>query len=115
MNQHEILTELGKIGAARRGSISEQWYRSQGKDGGVRQNGPYYIWQRTVRGEKRSVRVSREDVARARAELERGQAACELIEQFWVNAEAAAEVPKKRAAGQRPRPLSARNSDRRLR
>ena len=33
MEQSEVLRELAKIGAARRGQISEQWYEAEGKDG----------------------------------------------------------------------------------
>ena len=96
MNQHEVLSELGRIGAARRGHISEQWYEHAGKDGSLHRTGPYYIWQRFLHGRKVSVRVPREEAARAGAEVERGRSAEELIGRFWENAEAQAESKGKK-------------------
>lgn len=96
MEQHEILSELGKVGAARRGQISEQWYTVHGSDGKPRRTGPYYVWASCVDGKKRSVRISREEAPRALAELERGRKVSALFRQFWENAEAQAEGKKKR-------------------
>lgn len=91
MEQADVLAELGKIGAARRGQLSEQWYESTGKDGKVRRTGPYYVLARCIGGKKSFVRVPRDEVASVREELERGKAAVALIDQFWINAEALAE------------------------
>ena len=113
MEQSEVLRELAKIGAARRGQISEQWYEAEGKDGKPRRTGPYYVWARCMDGRKCFVRIPREEADRAKAELERGKVAAELIGQFWVNAEAAAEAQKK-TAGRAARTPSARNSGRPL-
>jgi hypothetical protein len=90
MEQREVLAALGKIGAARRGQISEQWYRVPGREGRTHRRGPYYVWQRSVDGKKVSERVPREEVVRARVEIEQGKEAAQLIGQFWANAEAAA-------------------------
>jgi hypothetical protein len=95
MKQSEILRELGKIGAVRRGQISEQWYPAHGRDGKPRLTGPYYVWSRCVDGKKRSVRIPRKDAPRALAELERGREASALMREFWENAEALAEGKKK--------------------
>lgn len=107
MEQADVLTELGKIGAARRGQLSEQWYEVKGRDGKVRKTGPYYVLARCVGGKKTFVRVPREEAARVREELERGKAATALIGEFWANAEALAEKKTVVGKGQRP---SARNS-----
>lgn len=109
MDQSEVLMELAKIGAARRGQISEQWYEVEGKNGTTRRTGPYYVWARCVEGRKRFVRIPREEAQRAKAELDRGKVAAELIGQFWVNAEAEAQ---KKTVGRTARTPSARNSGR---
>ena len=109
MEQREVLLQLGAIGAARRGQISEQWFESKDRDGNVRRTGPYYIWQRFVDGQKISVRIPREDAIRAMEELQRGKEATELIGQFWTNVEAATEAVKKKTTGQTLRRTSARN------
>jgi hypothetical protein len=111
MEQSEVLGALARIGAARRGQISEQWYEAKGKDGKTRRTGPYYVWARCVDGRKRFVRIPREEAQEAKAQLDRGKVAAELIGQFWANAEAEAEAQKKRA-GRTGRAPSARNSGR---
>lgn len=113
MEQREVLTQLGKIGAARRGQISEQWFESKGRDGKIRRTGPYYVWQRFVNGQKLSMRISREDAPRAMDELRRGKEATELIAQFWTNAEAASAALKK-TTGKTPPRASVRSLDKRL-
>jgi len=91
MEQADVLAELGKIGAARRGQLSEQWYENTGKDGKVRRTGPYYVLSRCIGGEKSFVRVPRDKAASVREELERGKDVAVLIDKFWTNAEALAE------------------------
>jgi hypothetical protein len=109
MEQREVVQALGRIGAARRGQISEQWFERNGRDGKVRRIGPYYVWQRFLDGQKVSVRIPREEAPRALEELQRGKEATALIGQFWQNAEAAAAAVKK-TAGKKPQRMSARNS-----
>lgn len=109
MEQSEILMRLGKIGAARRGQLSEQWYEVTGKDGKIRKTGPYYVLARCVEGVKTFARVPRDEAARVKEELERGKAAAALINAFWTNAEALAD--EKKTTGRPGRRPSARNSD----
>jgi hypothetical protein len=109
MKQSEVLRELAKIGAARRGQITEQWYESKGKDGQTRRTGPYYVWARCLDGRKLFVRIPRAEAERAKAELHTGQLAAKLMGQFRANAEAAAEAQKK-TAGRTPHLRSAKNS-----
>ena len=94
MEQSKVLMELGKIGAARRGQLCEQWYESKRKSGKPRRTGPYYVLARCVGGKKSFARVPRSEAARGREELERGKAAAALIEMFWENAEALASEKK---------------------
>jgi len=110
MEQSEILMQLGKIGAARRGQLSEQWYETTGKDGKIRKTGPYYVLARCVEGVKTFARVPRDEAARVREDLARGKAAAALISEFWANAEALAD--EKKTAGRPGRKPSARNSAR---
>jgi len=107
MEQSEVLRELGKIGAACRGQLSEQWYEVRGKDGQVRRTGPYYVWARCVEGQKTFTRVPREEAARVKEDMERGKAAAALISEFWANAEALAGEEK--TAGRPGRTSSVRN------
>jgi len=107
MTQSEVLRELGKIGAARRGQLSEQWYEVKGKNGESRRTGPYYVLARCIEGKKTFARVPREDAVRVKDELERGKAAAALISAFWANAEALAD--EKKTAGRPGRMPSARN------
>jgi hypothetical protein len=79
MDQHEVLHQLGEIGAARRGQISEQGYESAGRNGKPHRTGPYYVWQRFLEGEKVSIRMPREEAPRALAELAQGREAEALI------------------------------------
>lgn len=110
MQQSEVLMELGKIGAARRGQLSEQWYEVMGRDGEIRKTGPYYVLARCSDGKKTFVRVPRDESARVREELERGKAAAALINEFWANAEALAD--EKKTAARTVRRPSARSSAR---
>lgn len=113
MEQSAVLMELGKIGAARRGQLCEQWYEAKGKDGARRKTGPYYVLARCSKGKKTFARVPRDEVARVKEDLERGKTAAALISEFWANAEALAE--EKKTAGQLGRMASARNCVRPLR
>jgi hypothetical protein len=108
MEQSEVLSELGKIGAARRGQLSEQWYEVRGKDGQIRKTGPYYVWARCLEGKKTFTRVPREEAARVKEDLERGKVAAALISEFWANAEAVAG--EKKTAGRSRRAPWVRNS-----
>ncbi len=110
MEQSQVLMELGKIGAARRGQLSEQWYQTRGKGGEIRRTGPYYVLARCVEGKKSFVRVAREEAPRVKEELAQGKAAAALIGEFWANAEALAD--EKKTAGRPARKPSARNSAR---
>jgi hypothetical protein len=110
MEQSDVLAKLGKIGGARRGQLSEQWYEAKKKDGEIRKTGPYYVLARCVDGKKTFTRVPRDEVGRVKEQLVRGKEATALISEFWANAEALAD--EKKTTGQSRRMLSARNSAR---
>ena len=110
------IDRLMAIEAARRGQLSQQYYTRKGADGGNKKQGPYYVWQRYVKGQKRSVRVPQDQVARVEAELERGEEVDAILEDLWDVLEQLAQEqdphskkkPKrsKLHAGVRPKPPS---------
>jgi len=78
------LERLMAIDGARRGQLSEQYYTRRNADGRTGRQGPYYVWQRYVKGKKRSVRVTRDQVARVEAELERGREVDTILDELWT-------------------------------
>ena len=78
------LEQLLAIGTARRGQLSEQYYERIDRQGKVHRRGPYYVWQRWVRGQKQSVRVPPTVVNRVRADLERGRQVADIFEELWA-------------------------------
>lgn len=99
MTKNEVLEELAKVGAARRGQISEQWYTVKGKDGQQRRQGPYYVWTWCEQGKKHTARIPARDIEKARAEIEKGKDVERLVNEFWRNAEATAQRDEKKTAG----------------
>lgn len=94
----EILGKLAAIGPARRGQLTEQFYTVIGKDGKQRKQGPYYVLTWSDNGEKKTKRISEENVARVREELRTGKEMDELILSFRKakEAEADANIPQKK-------------------
>jgi hypothetical protein len=110
------LDRLMAIDSARRGQLSEQFYAGKSADGGSKEQGPYYVWQRSVNGQKRSVRIPRDQVERVEAELERGEEVDAILDELWDILEQSAQEQdqqgkkksrqsRKHASG-RPKPLS---------
>lgn len=106
MTNREVLDALAAVGAARRGQISEQWYRVKGKDGQERRQGPYYVWTWCEQGRKHTARIPARDIEKARAEIQKGKDVERLVNEFWRNAEAAAQGAEKKTTGtDRSRPV----------
>ena len=78
------LEQLMAIDSARRGQLSPQYYTSKTADGRTLRQGPYYVWQRYVKGQKRSVRVNRKQIDRVQAELERGREVQAILDELWT-------------------------------
>jgi hypothetical protein len=78
-----VVDRLMAIESARRGQLSEQYYKRKRADGRSEEQGPYYVWQRYVKGQKRSVRVPRDQVARVEAELQRGKEVDAIVDEMW--------------------------------
>ena len=68
--RQRILDELSRLDRFRRGQLSEQYYERVNAQGRKVRQGPYYVWQGWVRGQKRSVRVPPDQVAQVRADLQ---------------------------------------------
>ena len=96
------------LAPARRGQLSEQYYKGRLASGEEVVRGPYYVLQWYEGGRKRSLRVKAGDVARVREELERGRKAEALLDEVREGAWKALGGPaqKKTAGG------SGRNSAR---
>jgi len=84
------LRELMATGTARRGQLSEQYYQHKTADGRTVKHGPYYVWQRWVRGRKVSVRVPQEAIEQVKEDLERGRRVQEVFEDLFDVMEEAA-------------------------
>ena len=80
----KALEQLLAIDSARRGQLSPQYYTRTTADGRTVRQGPYYVWQRYVKGQKRSVRVNREQIDRVQAELERGREVQAILDELWT-------------------------------
>ena len=78
------LEQLMAMEGARRGQLSAQYYTRTGADGRTVRQGPYYVWQRYVNGQKRSVRVPGQEIDRVRAELARGREVQALLDELWT-------------------------------
>ncbi len=77
------LERLMAIEGARRGQLSLQYYTRKGADGQTVRQGPYYVWQRYVKGKKCSVRVSADQIERVEAELEQGHEVDAILDELW--------------------------------
>ena len=78
------LEQLMAIDSARRGQLSPQYYTRKTADGRSVRQGPYYVWQRYVKGQKRSVRVNRQQIDRVQAELARGREVQAILDELWT-------------------------------
>ena len=78
------LEQLMDIDSARRGQLSPQYYTRKTAGGRTVRQGPYYVWQRYVKGQKRSVRVNRQQIDRVQAELERGHEVQAILDELWT-------------------------------
>lgn len=88
--RQSALEKLMAIETARRGQLSQQYYERKDQHGKTRRTGPYYLWQRWVRGQKQSVRVPPSALSRVRADLQRGREVQEIVNEFWAVLEQAA-------------------------
>ena len=88
-----LLEQLMGIDGARRGQLSKQYYTHRGADGRVSKQGPYYVWQRYVKGKKCSVRISSDRIRRVEAELQQGREVERILDELWTVLEQSAGEP----------------------
>jgi len=84
------LEQLMAIDGARRGQLSTQYYTRTLADGRTVRQGPYYVWQRYVKGRKRSVRINRQQIKQVQADLARGREVQSILDELWEVLEQAA-------------------------
>ena len=90
----EVLEQLRTMDRARRGQLSEQYYTRQTAGGRTVRTGPYYVWQRWVKGKKVSARIRPEDIDEVQADLQRGRAVQEILDAYFSLMEEAASAQK---------------------
>jgi hypothetical protein len=78
----ELIGEIEGIRRLRRGQISEQYIEKPDAEGKMKRYGPYYVWQATIKGKKRSVRVARQQVDAVREDIVAHQRFKELCEEL---------------------------------
>jgi hypothetical protein len=88
--RQSAMERLMAIGTARRGQLSEQYYERKDRNGKVRRTGPYYVWQRWMKGQKQSVRVPADSLAQVRNDLQRGREVQTIFDELWAVMEQAA-------------------------
>lgn len=84
--------KLMEIKSARRGQISEQYYERRTGDGRTIKVGPYYVWQRWVKGKKISVRIPPEHIGQVKDDLERGRDVRKIFDDLFAIMEQTAVV-----------------------
>lgn len=99
----QILDELRSMKRMRRGQISEQMITRKGADGQLHEYGPYFVWQASIQGRKRSHRIPADQVDQAREDLKAHARFEELCEQLACLMEQAAceQAPKKNSRRQK--------------
>lgn len=90
--KENAIRKLMEIKSARRGQVSVQYYERKTGDGRTVKTGPYYVWQRWVKGQKISVRIPPEHLARVREDLERGRDAQKIFDDLFAVMEQKAVV-----------------------
>ena len=98
-----VLEQLMAIDGARRGQLSTQYYTRKTAEGRTVRQGPYYVWQRYVKGQKRSVRVGRQQIDRVQAELARGREVQTILDDLLAILEQAAVQQDEHAKKKSPR------------
>lgn len=86
------IRKLMEIKSARRGQLSKQYYERETADGRTIKVGPYYVWQRWVKGQKISARVPPEHIEQVKADLERGRDVQKVFDDLFAIMEQTAVI-----------------------
>ena len=65
----QIIDQLKDLTRLRKGQISEQYFEKTGADGKMKRFGPYYVWQASVNGKKRSIRMGKDQIEQVQKEV----------------------------------------------
>jgi hypothetical protein len=96
-----ILEQMAAITRMRRGTVNEQYFEVQQKDGSVVRHGPYFLYSRTEKGTSFSRRVTGEEVERYKAETENCRRFKELSNRCVMICEELAETDEKKVEKKR--------------
>jgi hypothetical protein len=103
-SRREVLEEMAAITRMRRGTVNEQYFEVQQKDGSVVRHGPYFLYSRTEKGKSFSRRVAGEEVKRYKAETENCRRFKELSNRCVMICEELAETAGEKAEKKRSKP-----------
>lgn len=67
--RRELIEQIEGMERLRRGQLSKQYLQKPGADGKLKRYGPYYVWQASLKGQKRSVRVRPDNAEQVREDL----------------------------------------------
>lgn len=104
-----IMEQMAAIRRMRRGTVNQQYFEVQQKDGSVGRHGPYFLYSRTEKGKSFSRRISREEVERYEAETVNCRRFKELSNRCVMICEELAEADEKKVEKKRSK-RSRRNS-----
>lgn len=91
--RQRLLKELAELGAIRRGSISEQFVESRGRDGVKKRRGPYFVYTYKEKGKTISRRLtSPEQVSLCQRQIEAFRRFQELTAQLLQIGEQASNL-----------------------
>jgi len=80
--KNELLDQIAQLGTLRRGQLSEQYYKKTNAKGETIRTGPYYVWQAWIKGKKRSIRITKDDVKGVLKEMEAHKEYKQLCEEL---------------------------------
>ncbi|MBI2435089.1 MAG: hypothetical protein HYV26_19710 [Candidatus Hydrogenedentes bacterium] len=113
--QQKLLLEMGQIQVMRRGTLSPQVYPERRKrKEGTGKEGPYFVWQGSLKGKHFSVRVRAEEAPRFADEIAQRRKFEALAAEYIALGQRLAELPGAPALGEevKKKPSSRRNRTR---
>lgn len=93
-----ILSEIARLGPMRKGSITQQYFKTKSKDGSTGQRGPYPLYTRKKQGKTVSKRVAKRELPHYEEQIRRYRQFEDLIGQLVEVAEQLADAQVAKAA-----------------
>ena len=91
-SRDEILRKMKDIRSMKRGTINEQFLKTKRKDNKIVLNGPYFVLSRREGNKTVSKRIKKDDLDRARKDIEAYQQFISLCKEFEVLTERLGEL-----------------------